>query len=132
TGQLEHPSIVPVYELGRRRDGHLYYTMKLVRGQTLRKLLREAGSLDKRLSYLSHYESLCHAIAYAHDRRVIHRDIKPDNVMIGDFGETVVIDWGLAKVMDKEDVHADGLQRTVQAMHLAPDLDSWKTAPGEV
>lgn len=98
TGQLEHPNIVPVYELGCREDGTLYYTMKLVRGRTLAEVLREAGTLKDRLDLLTRFQDLCHAIAYAHSRGVIHRDIKAANVMVGEFGETLVLDWGLAKV----------------------------------
>ena len=97
TGQLEHPGIVPVYELGQRLDGTVYYTMKLVRGKTLREAIGSAASLAERLVLLSHFLDLCQAIAYAHSRGVIHRDIKPSNVMVGEFGETVVLDWGLAK-----------------------------------
>ncbi|HET9930477.1 MAG TPA: serine/threonine-protein kinase, partial [Polyangiaceae bacterium] len=97
TGQLDHPNIVPVYELGRRADGSLYYTMRVVRGRTLSRALAEAKTLPKRLELLGHFIGLCQAIAYAHSRGVVHRDIKPDNVMIGEFGETVVLDWGMAK-----------------------------------
>lgn len=97
TGQLEHPSIVPVYELGHRTDGKPYYTMRLVRGRTLRSAIRESQNLTDRLSLLPHFTDLCQAIAFAHSRGVIHRDIKPGNVMVGEFGETIVIDWGLAK-----------------------------------
>ena len=97
TGQLEHPSIVPVYEVGKRPDGSLYYTQKLVRGRTFTAALQEQKTLRERLSMLEHFIDLCQAIAYAHKRGVIHRDIKPDNVMVGEFGETVVLDWGLAK-----------------------------------
>ena len=98
TGQLEHPNIVPVYEVGEREDGRLYYAMRWVRGKTLREAIRSAEGLQGRLSLLNHFLGLCHAIAYAHSRGVIHRDIKPQNVMIGEFGETVVLDWGVAKV----------------------------------
>jgi WD40 repeat protein len=98
TGQLEHPNIVPVYELGRRTDGRLYYTMRVVRGETMSAVLERAQSLPARLALLSHFAGLCNAIAYAHSRGVVHRDIKPDNVMIGEFGETIVLDWGIAKV----------------------------------
>lgn len=98
TGQLEHPNIVPVYEVGEREDGRLYYSMKRIRGHTLRQAIQNARSLPARLALLNHFLGLCHAIAYAHSRGVIHRDIKPQNVMLGEFGETVVLDWGTAKV----------------------------------
>lgn len=98
TGQLEHPSITPVHELGRRDDGTLYYTMKLVKGRTLQAAIRESNTMEERLKLLPHFVDLCNAIAYAHSRGVIHRDIKPANVMVGDYGETVILDWGLAKV----------------------------------
>lgn len=130
TGQLEHPSIVPVYELGHRADGTLYYTMKLVRGKTLSKAIKECNSLQERLELLPHFVDLCNAIAYAHSRGVIHRDLKPSNVMIGEFGETVVIDWGLAKVKDKKDVHAEPMDETIRAVFSGEDIR--KTAYGEI
>lgn len=98
TGQLEHPGVVPVYELGHRADGTPYYVMRLVRGKTLKEALRECRTPEERIRrHLSHFVQLCQTIAYAHSRGVIHRDIKPENVMIGEFGETVVLDWGLAR-----------------------------------
>jgi WD40 repeat protein/serine/threonine protein kinase len=121
TGQLEHPSIVPVYELGARPDGTLYYTMKRVRGRTLTQVLRECSTLADRLHLLSHFADLCQAIAYAHSRGVIHRDIKPDNVMLGEFGETVVLDWGLAKVRGKKDIHRQELTRDMEALQEIRD-----------
>ena len=127
TGQLEHPNIVPVYELGRREDGTLYYTMKLVRGRTLASALEEAQSLEDRLKLLSHYADLCHAIAYAHSKGVIHRDIKTANVMVGEFGETVVLDWGLAKVRDTKELgpataSLDASLRTREDLTIAGSL----------
>jgi len=118
TGQLEHPSIVPVYELGRRQDGTPYYTMKLVKGKTLYEALRGRRDLSERLALLSNFVDLCQAIAYAHSRGVIHRDIKPGNVMVGQFGETVVLDWGLAKVRDGEDVNIDDIERTMRSLKM--------------
>ncbi|MFH2007529.1 MAG: protein kinase [bacterium] len=127
TGQLEHPNIVPVYELGQRADGTLYYAMKLVRGQTLSKALDRCGSLEERLDLLPRYVDLCQAIAYAHSRGVIHRDIKTENVMLGEFGETVVLDWGLAKVKGQEDLRERDLEREIKLYHEA---EAGKTVAG--
>lgn len=125
TGQLEHPSIVPVYELGRRTDGSLYYTMRLVKGKSLRQAIRSAGNLEGRLRLLAHFTNLCQAIAFAHSRGVIHRDIKPGNVMVGEFGETVVIDWGLAKMRQSSAEQDDsGVARQ--------DIDLMKEAEADV
>ena len=112
TAQLEHPAIVPVYELGRRRNGTLYYTMKLVRGKTLAKRLEECKTLVDRLELLPHLLDLCQAMAYAHSRGVIHRDLKPSNIMVGEFGETVVLDWGIARVRNEPDSIADDIRET--------------------
>ena len=113
TGQLEHPSITPVHELGRRADGTLYYTMKLIKGKPMSQAIRDARSLAERLKLLPHFVDLCNAIAYAHSKNVIHRDIKPSNVMIGDYGETVVIDWGLAKVKGQADERGEEMQQSL-------------------
>ena len=109
-GQLEHPGIVPVYEVGRRANGALYYAQRLVRGKTLAAAIKEAGSLRARLQLLTHFVQLCQAIAFAHQRGVIHRDLKPDNVMLGEFGETVLLDWGLARIRGKADLSGDKLR----------------------
>jgi len=132
TGQLEHPSIVPVYELGHRKDGTLYYTMKLVRGKSLSRAIREAKSLRERLALLPHFIDLCNAIAYAHSRHVVHRDIKPANVMVGEFGETVVLDWGLAKARKGLDAHASVIEQSIQSMNLGSDVKSAKTNYGQL
>ena len=111
TGQLEHPSIVPVHELGRRDDGTLYYTMRRVVGATLERKLKECASANERMKLIGAFWHVCNAIAYAHSHGVIHRDLKPANVMVGEFGETVVLDWGLAKVRGTDDVRGLELAR---------------------
>lgn len=131
TGQLEHPSIIPVYELGYRADGSLYYTMKLVRGRTLQDAMIEAKTLGGRMELLTNFLDLCQAISYAHSRGVIHRDIKPKNVMVGEFGETVVIDWGIAKVRGRKDIYAKDLQQSVVALHEGGDAGTVKTLHGQ-
>lgn len=98
TAQLDHPGIVAVHELARRPDGTLFCAQKLIRGETLKAHLARCTSLGRRLNLLPHLIDACHAIAYAHSRGVIHRDLKPSNIMVGPFGETVVVDWGLAKL----------------------------------
>jgi len=111
---------VPVHELGQRADGRHYYTMRLVRGQTLARKLAACRGLDERLRLLGAFWDLCNAIAFAHSRGVVHRDIKPDNVMVGEFGETVVLDWGLAKARGGVDLRAEELEAQARLLH-APD-----------
>jgi len=105
TGQLEHPGIVPVYDLGLDANHCPYYTMKFVRGLTLRAVLEGLRRQDGKFladyplgKLLTIYQKVCDALAFAHARGVIHRDLKPDNIMIGDYGEVLVMDWGLAKI----------------------------------
>ncbi|MGC4121440.1 MAG: serine/threonine-protein kinase [Myxococcales bacterium] len=116
TGQLEHPSIVPVYELGRRPDGAFYYTMRLVQGRTLSAAVKGAKDLSERLRLLGHFRDVCHALAFAHSRGIIHRDVKPANVMVGAFGETVVLDWGIAKIRGKDDVRSQELEQRMKSL----------------
>jgi tetratricopeptide (TPR) repeat protein len=97
TARLQHPSIVPIYEAGLWPEGAPFYAMKLVEGRSLETLLRECPSLGARLAFLPHLIAVAEAIAYAHREGVVHRDLKPANVLVGPFGETVVVDWGLAK-----------------------------------
>jgi WD40 repeat protein/serine/threonine protein kinase len=107
TGGLEHPGIVPVYALGENSDGRLFYAMRLVRGETLKERIRKfhnAGSIGRQpvafRQMLNHFVRICDIVAYAHSRGVLHRDLKPSNVMLGKFGETLVVDWGLAKSIE--------------------------------
>jgi len=99
TARLQHPSIVPVYEAGRWPGGVPFYTMKLVEGRSLDALIRGCSDLGARLALLPHFIAVAEAVAYAHKQRVVHRDLKPANVLVGPFGETVVVDWGLARVL---------------------------------
>jgi serine/threonine-protein kinase len=99
-GQLQHPGVVPVYELGRFADHRPYFAMKLVKGRTLAALLAESKEpAEDRPRFVGVFEQVCQTLAYAHARGVIHRDLKPANVMVGAFGEVQVMDWGLAKVL---------------------------------
>lgn len=110
TGQLEHPSIMPVYELGVDASENVFYTMKLIKGDNLRDILKRIKAGDEatiRAYPLNHLLNIflkaCDAMAYAHSKGVIHRDLKPENIMIGEYGEVVVLDWGLAKVISADD-----------------------------
>jgi tRNA A-37 threonylcarbamoyl transferase component Bud32 len=106
-GQLQHPGLAPVYEVGRLRDDRPYFTMKLVRGRTLADLVAQrAAPGDDLPRFVQVFEQVCQALAYAHSRGVIHRDLKPANVMVGAFGEVQVMDWGLAKVVAKPEAGA--------------------------
>ncbi len=94
TAQLEHPGVVPVHDFGTLPDGRLFFTMKEVKGQTLTTVLDEWP----RQRLIEAFQRVCEAVAHAHDRGVIHRDLKPDNIMVGAYGEVLVLDWGLAKI----------------------------------
>ncbi|HZY90897.1 MAG TPA: serine/threonine-protein kinase, partial [Gemmataceae bacterium] len=116
TGQLEHPGVVPVYELVRARDGRQpFYAMRFVKGRTLSEAARayhdrrRAGAAEalELPALLNAFVTVCHTVAYAHARGVIHRDLKGQNVILGDFGEVVVLDWGLAKVLGRPEGAAD-------------------------
>jgi serine/threonine-protein kinase len=104
-GQLQHPGVVPVYELGAFADRRPYFAMKLIKGRTLAEILAvRASPLDDRPRLLWIFGQVAQTVAYAHARGVIHRDLKPSNVMVGGFGEVQVMDWGLAKVLSRDAV----------------------------
>jgi len=101
-GQLQHPGIVPVYELGIKDGNRPYFAMKLVKGRTLAELLAERRDPSEgRRALLAQFAQVCQTVAYAHSRGVIHRDLKPANIMVGGFGEVQVVDWGFAKVLQR-------------------------------
>ncbi|NUP97460.1 MAG: serine/threonine protein kinase, partial [Planctomycetaceae bacterium] len=117
-GQLQHPGVVPVHELGLLPDGRPYFAMKLVHGRTFAEALAETGATGRE-RWIDTFASICRTVAYAHSRGVVHRDLKPANVLLGKFGEVQVIDWGLAKVLGREEGKAHASEaRTSQAGHV--------------
>jgi PAS domain S-box-containing protein len=112
TGQLEHPGIVPVYDFGwNSTTGEPFYTMRFVRGRTMvdasvtyhEKRLQDQADPLELVTLLSAFVAVCNAMAYAHSHRILHRDLKGENILLGDFGEVLVVDWGLAKTLDAEE-----------------------------
>jgi WD40 repeat protein/serine/threonine protein kinase len=136
TGQLEHPGIVPVYELVRSPAGQQpFYTMRLVKGRTLadtardyhqKRAVGQVGPLEH-MALLNAFVGVCHAIAYAHARGVIHRDLKGQNVVLGEYGEVIVLDWGFAKVLDQPEEGHDAVSFPI-ASETLPE----QTLPGQV
>jgi serine/threonine-protein kinase len=139
TGGLEHPGIVPVYGLGSYADGRLYYAMRLVRGDTLKEAIEaffkadhvaSRGQGERALALrqlLARFVAVCNAVAYAHSRGVIHRDLKPSNILLGPYGETLVVDWGLAKVVGRDGSRTAGTEGTLRP---GSGSSSGETLPG--
>jgi serine/threonine protein kinase/tetratricopeptide (TPR) repeat protein len=110
TGRLEHPGVVPVYAMGIWEDGSQYYAMRFIQGDTLAEVIRLHHNPQQKLDrhsrllglrqILNRFVDVCNTIHYAHSHRILHRDIKPANIMVGPYGETLVVDWGLAKLLD--------------------------------
>lgn len=106
TGQLEHPGVVPVHDIGIDDRGQIYFTMRLVKGESLHEIIRKVHrdeSSWNRTRALGVVLKVCETMAYAHEKKVIHRDLKPENIMVGRFGEVYVMDWGLARVQGQPD-----------------------------
>ena len=118
TAQLSHPNVIPVYGLEETDQGSPALTMKLIRGITFAEYIKQCSSVLGSLDYdherhgqsgrIEHFLRVCDAISYSHSRGVIHRDLKPDNLMIGAYGEVYVMDWGIARLLDEPDVEAEG------------------------
>ena len=130
TGRLEHPGIVPVYALGQRGDGEVYYAMRFIRGESLESAVRtyhdsrDGQDVDLRSpefrNLLHRFVDVCNTIGYAHSRGIIHRDLKPANIMLGKYGETLVVDWGLAKQVGVDENNA----ATYDESCILSDVDS--------
>ncbi len=124
-GQLQHPSIVPVHEMGLLNGTTPYFTMKLVKGETLAALLKRRRDPAEDLQrFLSIFERVAQTLAYAHSRGVLHRDLKPSNIMIGAFGQVQVMDWGLAKVLHEGGIHDE---RRPAGAHLQSQVTKIET-----
>ncbi|MFO0614972.1 MAG: protein kinase [Polyangiaceae bacterium] len=115
-GQLEHPAVVPVYDLGVHPNGEVFFTMKRIVGRTLEEIIAglRRGDADTIAKFplrrlLSALSQVSLALAFAHSKGVVHRDLKPANLMLGDFGEVYVLDWGVAKIASLEDIRTDAL-----------------------
>ena len=133
TGQLQHPGIPPVHEVGTQPEGRPYLAMKLIKGRTLDDLLKarpdataDAGRM------LAAFEDICQAVGYAHAHGVIHRDLKPANVMVGGFGEVQVMDWGLAKLLTSLDTAREAETDALTEIRTLRDSDSSVTRAGSV
>lgn len=128
TGRLEHPGVVPVYELGHDPDtGRPFYVMRFVRGRTLSDAARGFHAARRPgwhppldlVKLLSAFVSVCNTVGYAHSRGIVHRDLKGENIILGEFGEVVVLDWGVAKVMGERDVPDESPPLASRASTLA-------------
>ena len=145
TGRLEHPNIVPVHDLGIDSEGRIYFTLKYVKGVALKEVIRgrrDGRQLEDGRKFRDVWSprqmieiliSVCNAIAYAHSKDILHRDIKPDNIMLGRFGEVLVMDWGLAKILSNRMAKADSKeQEAFLDLTMRASLDSNMTMEGAV
>jgi serine/threonine protein kinase/Tfp pilus assembly protein PilF len=141
TARLEHPGIVPVYGLVTDSTGQPCYAMRFIEGPTLDDALREFHEADKKAGrdpgerhldfrkLLTHFVAVCNAIAYAHSRGILHRDVKPSNILLGKYGETLVVDWGLAKPFERTETEsASGEEALEPAEEMSPE---GATQPGQ-
>jgi serine/threonine protein kinase len=121
--QLEHPSIVPVHDVGELPDGRVFYVMKFVQGSRLDQYAQDTRSLPDLLRI---FQKVCEAVAFAHAHGVIHRDLKPENIMVGAFGEVLVMDWGLAKIL------AEGGRQSAESRGLRAEGEERDSVNGKV
>lgn len=125
TGQLEHPNIIPVYDIERDQGGEVFYTMRLMPSDNLEQTIakQELGLIQ----YVKLLQQVCMGLEYAHSRGVVHRDIKPANILLGEFGEVLILDWGVAKVLQHDKLHNQSSSQNTQKLrgtpaYMAPEL----------
>ncbi len=140
TGGLEHPGIIPIYGLGTYDDGRPFYAMRFIKGDSLRQAIKDFHGADAAgrdpgrralglRQLLGRFLDACNAVAYAHSRGVLHRDLKPGNILLGPFGETLVVDWGLAKVVGRSDGSSDAGERTLMPPSASELAETQPGAP---
>jgi len=127
--QLEHPGIVPVHDVGTLPDGRVFYTMKLVQGRRLDQCRDDLGGVPE---CLRTFQKICDAVSFAHAHKVLHRDLKPQNIMVGPFGEVLVMDWGLAKLLTTDIPPEEGALRRIPQQRSPSDQSTAETAQGAV
>lgn len=134
TGQLEHPNIVPVHEIGIDEEANVYFTMKRVRGENLDSVIDKVAAGDPEAlekyspgNLIQIFMKVCDAVGYAHSKGVLHRDLKPENIMVGDFGEVLVMDWGVAKVLGRDEPEG-----TVPGQGRVGMGEAFRTVDGQV
>lgn len=136
TAKLEHPGVIPIYEIGNRDHHGPYYVMKYIKGITLEEQFRffqgntTENDFKQRIKLLDTLIDVCATLAYAHEKGVIHRDIKPDNIISGKFGETIIIDWGLAQVISSDDNTQFFNKAIIHQHHTLSDTSSLSTTVG--
>jgi WD40 repeat protein/serine/threonine protein kinase len=133
-GQLDHPGVLPVHDIGLDPDGHLFFTMHLVRGHDLKHVIDAARRGDGGWTlhrFIGVLVKVCETLAYAHAKGVIHRDLKPSNVMVGRLGETYVTDWGLARIEHGSDPHAESLELLGEGEELVSVRQTDEDSAGE-
>jgi tetratricopeptide (TPR) repeat protein/tRNA A-37 threonylcarbamoyl transferase component Bud32 len=132
TAKLQHPAIVPIYDAGILPDGQPFFVMRLVKGESLDRTAAKATSLSDRLRLLPAVLGVVDAVAYAHEVGVVHRDLKPQNVLVGPFGEVVLVDWGLARELGVNDSESESSGTSGEDIELAETIAANATSEGEV
>jgi eukaryotic-like serine/threonine-protein kinase len=132
TAQLQHPGITPLYDMGYLEDGTPFFTMKHLTGLTLEEKIEDSGTPGSEWRLLRVFLKICEAVAYGHSQSVVHRDLKPSNIMVGEFGEVVLMDWGISKVVKGAKSPPAPDDTSTPEVRIARNADSEETAYGEM